>query len=384
VRRAAAVAIALVLFAGCGKKGPPLAPIVRLPAAPAELAAERRGGEVRVRFVVPSANTDGSRPADVGRVEVYAMSAPRPADPAVLLADGAIVATVDVKAPRDPSRTIGPEEPASALEVLEGPGSDQGAAVEVSEELTPALGLLEGAAAAGAVGEPEAEENEATETPVRSYVAVAVSTRGRRGPPSRPAAVPLTATPPAPAGASVSYDESVVTIEWPPSPPPAPLLEGYHVYEIDERQGETRLTEAPVAEARFSDRRIEWGRERCYTVRAVHAAGSLALESEPSPPACATLEDTFPPPPPAGPIAVASEGAINLIWEPSPAADVAGYVVSRGRGPDGMKPLTPAPIAETTFRDVVDRGVRYAYIVTAVDRAGNVSGPSARVEETAR
>jgi fibronectin type 3 domain-containing protein len=194
----------------------------------------------------------------------------------------------------------------------------------------------------------------------------------------------LIPAPPGPAAASVSYDESSVTIEWPPSPAAAPLLKGYHVYEIDERQGETRLTEAPTAEAVFSDRRMDWGRERCYTVRAVHAAGSLALESEPSPPACATLVDRFPPPPPTGLIAVASEAAINLIWEPSPAPDVAGYVVSRGRGPDSMKPLTPAPIAETTFRDAVESGVRYAYIVTAVDQAGNVSGPSERVEETAR
>ena len=49
--------------------------------------------------------------------------------------------------------------------------------------------------------------------------------------------------------------------------------------------------------------------------------------------------------------------------------------------------LTPAPIKETTFRDTtVSAGVRYVYVVVAVDTATpqNVSAQSNRVEETAR
>src|SRR6267378_4772577 len=53
---------AAALAAGCGKKGPPLPPLLKLPAPPADLTAERRGSKVDLQFTVPGANTDGSRP----------------------------------------------------------------------------------------------------------------------------------------------------------------------------------------------------------------------------------------------------------------------------------------------------------------------------------
>jgi len=46
--------------AGCGKKGPPLTPIVRVPAAVENLATRRVGNDVYVTFTVPKANIDAS------------------------------------------------------------------------------------------------------------------------------------------------------------------------------------------------------------------------------------------------------------------------------------------------------------------------------------
>ena len=69
--RLACLVLASVSMA-CGKKGPPLPPLVRLPAAPAEMSAERRGSQVEVHFLAPSANVDGSRPGEIQRVDVYA------------------------------------------------------------------------------------------------------------------------------------------------------------------------------------------------------------------------------------------------------------------------------------------------------------------------
>jgi hypothetical protein len=46
--------------------------------------------------------------------------------------------------------------------------------------------------------------------------------------------------------------------------------------------------------------------------------------------------------------------------------------------------VTPGPVAETTYRDQASPGTRVAYAVQAVDKAGNVSAPSATVEETSR
>ncbi len=148
---------------------------------------------------------------------------------------------------------------------------------------------------------------------------------------------------------------------------------------------ETRLTKTPIAEREFVDARIAWGVERCYTVRAVWTYGELSLESDAAPPRCTTPKDTFPPTAPTGVTPIPSEGAITLIWNPNTESDVAGYIVLRASMPGGaLMPVTPAPIQLTTFRDMVARGARFAYVVKAIDKAGNVSAESTRIEEAAR
>ena len=52
--------------------------------------------------------------------------------------------------------------------------------------------------------------------------------------------------------------------------------------------------------------------------------------------ACVKAVDMFPPSAPKKLEAVASEGAISLIWEASPEPDVAGYVVLRGEAGSGQ------------------------------------------------
>ena len=68
--------------AGCGKKGPPLAPFVRVPAPVDAVTPQRIGDDVYLSFTVPETNVDGQKPADIGAVEVYAVtvgaSRPRP------------------------------------------------------------------------------------------------------------------------------------------------------------------------------------------------------------------------------------------------------------------------------------------------------------------
>jgi hypothetical protein len=86
---------------------------------------------------------------------------------------------------------------------------------------------------------------------------------------------------------------------------------------------------------------------------------------------------------------VSSEGGISLIWEPSGELDLGGYLVLR-REPGGatLRQLTPAPVAETRYRDTdVQAGRQYIYSVVAVDThvpLPNTSLESERVTETAR
>ena len=57
--------IAVLVMTACGKKGAPLPPLVKLPVAPENFVAERRGDVVDLQFKVPATNTDGTRPANV-------------------------------------------------------------------------------------------------------------------------------------------------------------------------------------------------------------------------------------------------------------------------------------------------------------------------------
>jgi predicted small lipoprotein YifL len=377
VKRAAVLLVAAALLA-CGKKGPPLPPLVLVPVAPAEFAAERRGNAVDLRFVVPRENVDGTRPADVVRVDVFALTTTAsPGDGAVaasneqVIEQGVRIGSVTIRPPADEDEAP-PPQPVTDVAV-EPEGVDQGATAHVAEDLTADL--------------VAATDSEAV--PVRTYVAVAVSARDRRSPFSQRATIPLGPAPAPPAQPSLSYDATTVTVEWPVSAASAEAA-SFHVYEVapaveagGPRQP-NRLTDKPVAGPTFADQRVEWGVERCYTVSAVRTIGGFSVESEAAETRCITFTDTFAPQPPAGVTAVATQGAISLIWQAAAEPDVAGYVVLRGAEGGPLEPITPQPIQATSFRDEVPSGTRYRYAVRAVDTAGNASEPSPPIEEMSR
>ena len=125
-------------------------------------------------------------------------------------------------------------------------------------------------------------------------------------------------------------------------------------------------------------------------MRAVRGDGTQTVEGTPSePPACVDSLDDFPPEAPAGLASTIRDGEIELMWEPNPEPDIAGYLVLRGEAGDAtLTPVTDTVVTETRFTDrTVKPGVRYVYAVQAIDSRlprPNVSLESARVEETAR
>jgi hypothetical protein len=433
-----------VILSGCGKQGPPLAPLTPHPARISDLTAHRIGETVYLRFTIPNANQDGTTPADLERVDVYAFTSLTPT--AVTdLKDARIVSTVLVRRPptqdeKDAKKKSGqtqgtkPEAtPAAKPKPPKPPepGMDQGAVAVVSETLgadtlvpvvvktppkppRPVLDL----AAAGIGPMLALDERQQLS---RYYVAVGVSRRGRKAGPSQAAGVPLVPLPPAAGDLTLSVGEKAITIAWaasegsrtmaqPPggaadltsrllgvSPPP-PL--SYNVYlrrdvpPVAATPGPpavampTPLNEKPVSATSFDDEGMEFGKARCYVLRVVETVANAAIEGEKSKEACVTPLDTFPPPAPAALAAVASEGAISLIWEGVETPDFAGYLVLRGEAPGGtLVPITPALIRETTYRDATaKRGVRYVYAVVAVDNASppNRSALSNKVEEAIR
>jgi len=220
--------------------------------------------------------------------------------------------------------------------------------------------------------------------PSRIYTVRGVTKNGRPGPPSTRVELPLIDPPAQPAAPTATATETAIVLNW-TAPAAAPPGIAYNIYKAGSVDP---INSAPVAEAKYERAGVTFGTEECFTLRAVQKLGAISLESKSSPPVCLTPRDTFPPAAPKGLSIVAGTGTMNLGWDANKEPDLAGYIILRGEAPgDTLQPLTPAPIAATSYEDkTVKPGVRYVYVVVAIDNATppNRSAPSARVEETAR
>jgi hypothetical protein len=429
--------VLVALTAACGKKGPPLAPIVRIPEAVSMIRAQRVGSAAYVTVTVPAKNIDGSMPVDIRRIEVYGFTGHRPPPNARWVEVAQLVATLPVVPPppphAPPAPEPGPGEPSK--------GALTGSMVTVIDSLTPdklEAGRVIEEPRRGLNPVPTATPVAATEPDVlqRFYMAIAFSQRGRPGPPGTATQFALVPPPAAPAFVNARYTATAMNLEWPPSggivgyffgtplapedPPlnaelepiaPAPAVEPgasgpvtYNVYrevapdplafpdttapEPWAASTPKPLNPAPLTTTTFTDT-VEFDRERCYTVRPVRGAPPNVVEGDASPPNCFIPVDLFPPAAPAHLAAIPDTGGISLIWEPNGEADVSGYMVLRGNAGDAtLQPLTQVPIAEARFRDTqVEAGKKYVYAVVALDSrlpVANVSAESDRVEQTAR
>jgi len=412
------LAAAGLTIPGCGKKGPPLAPLARVPGRAMDITARRTGDVVAITFTIPSANVDESKPADIGRADVYAYTALGQndvRDPRRMT----LVGSVPVRKPPEPEPGDAKKKPQPAPPPE--PGEDQGALITVTETLTADMLVPmspDKPAPVAVPAEPVSWFGAPLVLPLtgpvpkeearRYYVVYGFSRGGSRGAASPRPAVPLGAPPAAPLQPQLEGTEGGVVVTWtvPPGarlpyqePAEGDILEAtprgmesapalaYVVYRVSP-DGPAKLTGKPDPALTFTDTAAEFGVERCYDVRTVTTQGSVSFESAPSPPACITPADTFPPPAPASLAAVAGEGVISLIWEGVGTPDLAGYIVLRGDAASGdLKPLFDTPARESTYRDATAKpGVRYVYAVVAVDRATppNRSALSNKVEETAR
>lgn len=400
---------ALILaVAGCGKKGPPLPPLVDIPAAVSQLSARRVGDDVILTLALPVKNVDESTPVNLERVDVYAYTG-RSAPPAARFPEvarriGMIERTAEGTLPTTWHDTLSPDE------LIEG----------------PPLPRPPGATAITTT--PPRTESRA---PLRRYyMAIAFSDRGRGGPASAVADVVLTPLPDAPPELHLTYDADTITVTWDPSGgllgflleraplpsasaiddlPPAteggPLLTGptrYNVYrEIpplpdspDAKEQTSPRSPAPVNATpleglSFSEPLESDGRLRCYAVATVRGRSDRTVEGYASKPLCVTPVDVFPPVAPTGVSPIAVEGAISLVWEANTERDLQGYLVWRGEeGSETLTRITADIVKETRYTDqTVKPGVRYVYAVTAVDSRSpepNISAESERVEVTAR
>jgi hypothetical protein len=400
--------VLILSLTGCGKKGPPLAPLIRVPGLVSQIAARRVGDDVVLNLTLPVQNVDQSIPVNLGRVEVFGYTG-RTAPPSTRFVEVArLVASIDVLGGANASTvrdTLAPDE------LVEGPP-------------LPRLAAPSARVAPAPPDDPRAPLR-------RYYMAVAFSESGRAGPPSAVVEVALTPLPDSPDEVRVSYDADAVTVRWTPSGglvgflfdnarplPASPLDDGppasdagalpagptrYNVYrdvatqpDAPEVAEKTRaapppvpLNPMPLESFTFTDPLRSDGQRHCYAVSAVRGQNQRQVEGHPSMAICVTTIDIFPPARPIGLSPIAAEGTISLVWEANTDRDLQGYQVWRGEdGSETLTRITEDVVKETRYTDEgVKPGVRYVYAVTAVDNQSpkpNVSPESERVEVTAR
>lgn len=386
------LAAAALVSIACGKKGPPLAPLHLVPAAPTGLSARLTGADMTLRLVLPLPNDYGGGRIELDRLEIYAVTiapgaqAPPNRD---LLTPARLVGTIPVR----PLPVEGEEPPANAApDTRPLPGEATTFTERLTEEKmkpvafadpTPPAPLTAAApATTPAIPVPT--------YPIRIYAVRGVAKGGRAGQPSSRVEVPLVSPPPAPTAVAVSATEQALVVSWtapswtaPPAAPDGPAI----MFNVYQAGIEASLNPEPLTAPVFERAGVTFGVEACSTVRSVITVAGVRIESDPSAPACVTPKDTFAPAAPKGLTTVSSPGAISLLWDANTEPDLAGYMVLRGEAPGGtLQPLTQT-ITGTRFEDkTVKPGVRYIYAVVAVDKATppNTSGQSPRQEETGR
>ena len=224
------VVIALIGTSACGKKGPPLAPLVRIPAAVEQISARRIGADVYVTLTVPSANIDQFTPADITRIEVFGYTGRTAPSRSRWVELGTLIATIPVAAPPAPAGETpappapAPAPPAPAPENANAPA--QGEQVTIVDTLTAdelvqgKLPIVEPGTRNLQPSMPNFEPGTRNQEPPmlrRFYTAFPFSPRGRPGPPGAVGELPLLTVPAPPPSVDVRFTEKQILLTWEPA-----------------------------------------------------------------------------------------------------------------------------------------------------------------------
>ena len=342
MRASARGALLLLLAASalvaCGKKGPPIAPELRVPAGPTGLHGAVDEQSVVVGWTGPGTRVDGSRLRAIALYKLYRREEADGGEPkSAMLSSGRVVGYDEIA-------TIRPDSPA--------PASVQGSAVTWVDRRALAVGRR------------------------YVYVVTAEDTLGRSSGPSERLVVPYLAAPKAPRALGAAPGDRRISLTW---QPPAELTDGspapgdlrYLVLRGAGAEGALApITPRPVEGTSFTDEGVDNDTDYRYAVRAVRVEPAVSATGEASPSVVVAAADTTPPAAPANLLAVPTAGAVRLAWNPSGSPDVAVYAIYRaGETGDFVRIATTMAIATVYVDRDVRPGTTYRYAVTALDRA---------------
>jgi hypothetical protein len=371
------VLTALCSCLACGKRGDPRPPFRKNPQPLASFRIAQRADHLEISGVAPRLSTEGV--------------ALKPLTVVILRADGE---GDFLKTAQKRTITVQPGEPFAEPDTLPAPGT-----------------LVRVAARAVASGKPSAMTGvmslpaQAPLSPPSDLTAVLredgvqLKWSGKRPNPLPAPAPPPPVVAPAAASSGASTPEPPGSTKAPPpstrvgTPPPpatspaagvAPPAEtpapkaGFWVYRRTKAgRYERPLFAEPTTDKSQLDADALAGQEWCYVVRAV-VSQEPVIESASSNEACLAARDITAPTVPSGLTLLAQPGALELRWSPSPEADLAAYRVYRAAPTGAPEKIAEVPAGTSVYLDTTaTSATAYRYTVTAVDRAGNESPPSA-------
>lgn len=353
------------LFVGCGAPGEPSPPSPPVPVAVTDLSARQQGEAVQLQFTLPTKSITGERLSEPPAVEILR---------GALKPDGS---------PDDKSFRVVQTIPGALLDNYRAEDEVEFVDAVPADELRshPGRALV--------------------------YRVRTRASRRRASAGSNMVAIRLVPVAERITTLQASPSEAAIELTW-EAPArssdgqPLGAISEYRVYrgEIDPSSAEqavedfsqVRWKAAPTLQDHVStngyrDTNFEFGRTYVYTVRTVIAADGKTIESSDSAPAVITPKDIYPPGVPQGLVAAVIAGEsgraaeVDVSWSISPETDLAGYRIYRSEQQETKGELaTPEVLLSPAYRDTsVRAGQQYWYRVTAVDRAGNESAPSAPV-----
>jgi hypothetical protein len=357
--------LVFLLAIGCGAPGEPTPPAPKVPARITDLTAQQAGDAVQLTFTLPAKTVSGERLA---------------APPAIEVLRGAF-------------KTDGSPDPKSFRTIETIPGalvSEYRSAdkIQIFDRIT--LDDLHGYPGGSLAYRVRTRASRKRASLDSDTVIVRI-----RPVPERITSLHATTTEPA---IELSWSAPTRTS----TGDPLPAISEYRIYrgEIDPTSADGAgkdLAQAkwksPLAllasspNTGYRDTTFEFGKTYVYTVRTVIPADGGSIESADAVPAIVTPRDTYAPAVPQGLVAAVvtpdpnGPPEVDLSWSINIETDLAGYHVYRSEQESTPGQLvTPDLLLSPAYRDTsVQPGQRYWYSVTAVDRSGNESAPSAPV-----
>jgi hypothetical protein len=350
-------------LAGCGKKGPPLAPLNLVPEPAAGVTARRLGSTVYLQMTVPAKNANGPGPVAVDHLEVYAVTAAPGAMPPPnrdLLNTSRVIARIEVKPPVDPDEPVAEDAP---KDTRPAPGDVVTLVETITEaQLKPQIFPSTKPAAAAKTSPGTAAAAIATLPAVQPLSELPGSVEP---PPALPEV-------PAAGGTSIGGAPAALPAPTPAAPAPAAA--------------------PPAAPAAAPITVIT----RIYMVRGIARGG------RPGAPSTRVAVPLMPPPPPATALAASfNETAVSVTWLP-PVLEIGSshpgmgynvYAAPATTAPESSpaeapKPLNALPLSTISFEHAgAEPGVEQCFVVRTIDIVAGVwleSDPSARACVTPR